>query len=106
MSIVNWNSPKVQEQVHRVIKEMTEWNEIKTDNIIRQHTEEYYNGKLVSSIYFSITPYEFKNHMEKAMNQSDCVVSIHEDDCIAKVTREQQGVPKKFVTKYHKEKSI
>lgn len=103
---INFNSIEVQEQIHRVVREIKEWNNIpRKPEPITQITEEYYHNRLVKKTIHHITLDSFFSHIERAENQADCHVSI-EEGCYIKVTRERKGYPTKFIVRYFDDENL
>ena len=102
MSAINFNAPAIKKQIHETVVQMISWNGLGNNKTIRQRTEEFYNDKLVSSADYYISPYEFKEHIERAMEQKDCTVSF-ENGCLIQVVRQAHLKPKKYITKYYRE---
>lgn len=92
---------KIQNQIPYVVSEIAKWNNAKNEFPIIQDTYEYYNDKLVSHVRYYIKAYEFKSHIERAINQNDCEVVLDQDDCLV-IIRKQNGMPKSYITKYSK----
>ncbi len=106
MSGLNFNSFEVQEQIHRVIKEIKEWNNIpQKREPITQITEEYYHNRLTNKTILHITLDTFFSHIERAQAQPDCEVTT-EEGCYLKVIREKEGYPKKFIVRYFDDENL